>query len=84
MGKGQTIKADSVSQGISAINQTISLATGRNPFKVAGSDNFIPAIAEMLTGWRKLDPPTKKMFPVSVDLQKFVCIHGVQKNRFCP
>ena len=40
LGKGQTIKADSVSQGLSAVNQIISLTTGRNPFKVAGSDKL--------------------------------------------
>ena len=33
----------------------------------------------MLTGWRKLDPPTKKMFPVSVDLPEFVCSQGYEK-----
>ena len=33
----------------------------------------------MLTGWRKIDPPTKKMFPVSVDLPEFVCTQGYEK-----
>ena len=33
----------------------------------------------MLTGWRKFDPPTKKMFPVLVDLPEFLCTQGYGK-----
>ena len=33
----------------------------------------------MLTGWQKLDPPTKKIFPVLVDLPEFVCTQGYEK-----
>lgn len=44
------------------------MAHGVNPTKTASTEKFLPRIQEMLDGWRKVDPPTKKMLPIEADV----------------
>ena len=66
--KRKTNQAGSVSSAITAIGQTIALATNTNPTKVRGSDKLLPRLQQMLDGFRKADPPTTKQLPVEADV----------------
>ena len=39
-----------------------------NPTKMNGTDKFTPRLSQMIAGWRKSDPGTKKKLPVEVDV----------------
>ena len=75
-GRGKQVKAGTVSTALTAVGQAISVATGRNPTKVEGSDKFLPRLAETLEGWGKEDPATKKKLPVEADVPEFVAGAG--------
>jgi hypothetical protein len=45
-GRGRTITAPAVSSALTAIGQTIAMATGANPTKLQGSDKLIPKLAQ--------------------------------------
>jgi hypothetical protein len=55
-----------------AIGQTIALACNSNPTKVTGSERFLPRLQIILDGYRKVDPPTKKMLPVQADVPELL------------
>ena len=40
----------------------------------------MPRLAQMLGGWRKEDPPTKKKIPVGVDIPEFLAQLGRDKD----
>ena len=61
-----------------AINTMIALDINKHPLKVSGSKEFIPVIAQTLTGWTKEDPPTEKKMPVEVDVPGFLAEAGRQ------
>ena len=67
-GRGQRVQTSTVSTAVTAVGQTISLACGTNPTKIAGSDKMIPRLQQILDGWRKGDPPTKKQLPVEAEI----------------
>lgn len=71
-GRGRQITAQAVNSAITAIGQTIALATGVNPTKLHGSDKLIPRLSQMLDGWRKEDPPTQKKLPIEVDIPEYI------------
>lgn len=48
------------------------MACERNPTKINGSEKIIPRLQQMYDGWRKEDPPTKKMLPVEADVPEFL------------
>ncbi len=79
-GKGQQVQSSTVSQAITAIGQTITLARNDNPTKVNGSDNFLPALQVMLDGYSKSDPPTWKMLPVEADVPNLIVEMGYRKE----
>jgi hypothetical protein len=55
-----------------SIVQTITLASGTNPVKTLGSNNFLTCLQQTLDGWRHKDPPTLKKLPVESDVPKFL------------
>ena len=55
---------------------TISLARGVNPTKLDQSDKLLPRLAQMLDGWRKIDPPTIKKLPVESDVPELLSTIG--------
>jgi hypothetical protein len=55
-----------------SIGQTIALASGINPVKTLGSNNFLTRLQQTLDGWRHEDPPTSKKLPVKSDVPKFL------------
>lgn len=70
-GRGRRVQACTVSSALTAVGQEIALACERNPTKINGSDKIIPRLQQMYDGWRKEDPPTKKMLPVEADVPEF-------------
>lgn len=63
------MQCSSVTITIAAVGQTITIATGKNPTKVVGSDKFL--LQEMqiqLAEYANADPPTKKKLPVESDV----------------
>ncbi|KAL3793071.1 hypothetical protein HJC23_003079 [Cyclotella cryptica] len=75
-GRGRQVSTATVSTALTAVGQTIALATGYNPVKLAGSDKLIPRVAQMLDGWRKHDPPTAKKLPVEANVPEYLCKLG--------
>lgn len=75
-GRGRQVTTATVSTALTAIGQTVALATGTNPIKLAGSEKLIPRLAQMLDGWRKYDPPTSKKLPVEADVPEYLCKLG--------
>ena len=71
-GRGQRVQTSTVSTAVTAVGQTISLACGTNPTKIAGSDKMIPRLQQILDGWCKGDPPTKKQLPVEADVPEYL------------
>jgi hypothetical protein len=71
-GRGKQIQAGSVSSAITAIGQTIALATNTNPTKIRGSDKLLPRLQQMLDGFRKADPATTKQLPVEADVPEYL------------
>ena len=71
-GRGRQVATGTVSKALTAVGQTISMDTGRNPLKPEGSDKLLFPIQVMLDGMRKVDPPTMKKLPVEVDVPEFV------------
>ncbi len=47
-----------------------------NPTKIAGSDKLLPRLQQTYDGWRKEDPPTKKMLPVESDVPEYLVAYG--------
>ena len=75
-GRGRKITAPAVNSAITAIGQTIAMATGINPTKLHGSDKLIPRLTQILDGWKKEDPPTLKKLPVEVDIPEYIASLG--------
>ncbi len=71
-GQQKQVKNCTVSTTLTAIGQTIALACDSNPTKVTGSERFLPHLQIMLDGYRKVDPPTKKMLPVQADVPELL------------
>jgi hypothetical protein len=67
-GAGRTIQSQTVSGYVTAIGQTITLASGTNPVKSLGIDKFLTRLQQTLDGWRHEDPPTSKKLPVESDV----------------
>ena len=71
-GRRKQVQAGTVSQALSAVGTTISLAVGCNPIKEKYSTKLAPRLRQMLDGWSKEDPPTMKKLPVEVDIPEFL------------
>ena len=71
-GRGKQVQSGTVSSAITAVGKRINLAFGDNPTKTLGSDKFVPRLAEMIAGWYKEDPATKKKLPVEVDVPELL------------
>ena len=54
------------------------MACELNPTKINGAEKIIPRLQQMYDGWRKEDPPTKKMLPVEADVPEFLVGVGLQ------
>jgi hypothetical protein len=68
-----------VSGAITAIGQTIAMASNNNPTTVVGSEKFLPALQVMIEAYSKEDPPTKKMLLVEVDVPELLIEMGYGK-----
>ena len=51
-----------------------------NPTKTQGEKTLVPRLAQMIEGWRKEDPPTKKKIPVRIDVPEFLEELGMEKD----
>jgi hypothetical protein len=65
--RGCQVTTATVSTVLTAVGQTVALATGHNPIKLVGSYKLIPRLAQMLDGWQKHNPLTSKKLPVEAD-----------------
>ena len=70
------VRAGTVNSALTAIGTTISLDRGVNPTKVDHTNNLLPRLAQMLAGWKKLDPPTVKKLPVAIDIPELLVKFG--------
>ena len=59
-GQGKQVAIGTVYGALSAVGQTVALAYGGNPTKAQGEKTLVPLLAQIIEGWRKEDPPTKK------------------------
>ena len=59
-GRGKQVAIFTVSEALSAVGTTVALAYEGNTTKAQGEKYLLPLLAQMMEGWRKEDPPTKK------------------------
>ena len=71
-GRGAQVQCSTVTSAITAVGQTIAMATGVNPTKVTGSERFLLQLQIQLAGYTKEDPPTKKKLPVEADVPELL------------
>ena len=71
-GQGKQVKNCTVSTVLTAVGQTIALVCDSNPTKITGSECLLPRLQIILDGYRKVDPPTKKMLPVQADVPELI------------
>ena len=67
-----------MSAALTAVGQTIALAHEVNPVKLNNSKELVPRLSEMLSGFRKVDPPTMKKMPVEVDIPELLAQTGME------
>ena len=51
-----------------------------DPTKLAGRDNYLPQIAQLLYGFKNDDPPTVKKMPCTIDLPEIMGSWGLAKG----
>ena len=51
-----------------------------NPTKPQGEKILVPRLAQMMEGWKKEDPATKKKLPVGIDVPEFLAGLGMEKD----
>ena len=61
-GQGKQVAIGTVSWALSVVGTTVALAYEGNRKKYQGENILVPRLAQMMEGWRKDDPPTKKNF----------------------
>ncbi len=71
-GQGKQVKNCTVSTVLTAVGQMIALVCSSNPTKITGLEHLLPRLQIMLDGYRKVDPPTKKMLPVQTDVPELL------------
>ena len=59
-GLGKKVAIGTVPGALSAVGTMVALAYEGNPTKSQGEKILVPRLAQMIEGWRKEDPPTKK------------------------
>ena len=79
-GRKKQVRAATVNSALTAVGTTISLDRGVNPTKVDHTNNLLPRLAQMLTGWRKVDPPTMKKLPVAIDIPELLAMAGLSPS----
>ena len=47
------------------------------PQKLKAKQTSVPQLAQIMDGWRKEDPPTKKKLPVGIDVTELLADLGV-------
>ena len=72
--------AGTVTTALAAIGKKISVEFEINPLKVPGSKSYNPRIQQMLDGFAKEDPATKKKLPIEVDIPNYVAELGRAKE----
>eukprot|EP00956_Cyclotella_meneghiniana_P006222 scaffold8102_cov73-Cyclotella_meneghiniana.AAC.26 len=61
---GEDDRAGMVSVALAAVTTTIALAIDQHPLNVQGSKDFLPVIAQTLSGRRRKDPRIQKKMSV--------------------
>jgi hypothetical protein len=69
---------------MTAIGQKIVMDTNTNPTKITGSNKFLPCLQELLDGYCREDPPTKKKLPVEVDVPELLFNMGYSPSGTTP
>ncbi len=76
-GRKKQVRAGTVNSALTAIGTTIALARGVNPTKIEHTNNLLPRLSQMLTGWKKVDPPPIKKLPVAIDVPELLSAVGL-------
>jgi hypothetical protein len=71
-GRGSQVRANTICSALTAVGQTIDLAHGNNPTKLAGSKQFIPQLQQVLDVYRKEGPVSLKKLPVEANVPEFL------------
>ena len=77
-GQGKQVAIGTVFRALSDVGTTVTLVYEGNPKKSQGEITILPQLAQMMEGWRKEDPPTKKKFPVGIDVPEFCANRGTK------
>ena len=76
-GRGCQVRSGTALTALTAVGATITLDTGVDPTKVAGSEKYLPCIQQMIKEWEKVDPHTVKKLPVEADVPEFLAKRGL-------
>ena len=79
-GQGKQVAICTVSGELSAFCTKTALAYEVNPTKAQNEKILVPRLAQMMEGWKKEDPPTKKILPVVIDVTKCLSELGMEKD----
>ena len=79
-GRGKQVAIGTLYGSLSAIGMTVALSYEVNPTKSQGEKISIPRLAQMMEGWRKEDPPTKKKLSVGIDVPNVLAGLGMEKD----
>ena len=78
-GRGKQVAIGTVYGELSAVGMKVVLANEGNPTKPKGETTLLPRLAQMMEGWLKEDPPTKKKLPVGIYVPEFLADLGIEK-----
>ena len=67
-----------VSGALSAVGMTVALACEGNPTKGQSERTLVPILVQMMEGWRKDVPATKKKLSVGSDVIDFLAEMGME------
>ena len=74
------VAIDTVSRAFLAVGTMVYLAYLGNPTKAQGLKPLVPRLAQIMEGWRKEDPFTKKYLPVEIDVPEVFAELGMEKR----
>ena len=78
MVRKKKVAIGTVSGSLSAVGTKVALAYEGKPTKAQGEKTVVPQLSQMMEERRKEDPPTKKKFPVGIDVPELLAELGME------
>ena len=79
-GRGKQVAIRTVSDVLSAVVNTFTLAYKGNPIKANFEKSLVKRLAQMMEGWKKEDTPTKDNLTGGIHVPEFLVDLGMAKH----